>query len=61
MEIIVPVAVYAFKAAVENLSKNNHWPDKQPEDTETAPDRNDIDGGGVMGGGYWYDRKGTAG
>ena len=27
-EIIVPVAVYAFKSGVENLSKNNHWPDK---------------------------------
>ncbi len=27
-EIIVPVAVYAFKSVVENLSKNNHWPDK---------------------------------
>lgn len=28
-EIIVPVAVYAGKSVVENLSKNNHWPDKQ--------------------------------
>ena len=27
-EIIVPVAIYAFKSAVENLSKNNRWPDK---------------------------------
>ena len=27
-EIIVPVAVYAFKSGVENLSKNNRWPDK---------------------------------
>lgn len=27
-EIIAPVAVYAFKSAVENLSKNNRWPDK---------------------------------
>ena len=34
VEIIAPVAVYAFKSAVENLSKNNRWPDKgqQPED-----------------------------
>lgn len=27
-EIIVPVAVYALKSVVENLSKNNRWPDK---------------------------------
>lgn len=27
-EIIVPVAVYAGKSVVENLSKNNRWPDK---------------------------------
>jgi len=29
-EIVVPVAAYAFKSVVENLSKNNHWPDKSP-------------------------------
>ena len=40
VEIIVPVAVYAFKSMVENLSKNNRWPDKgdtpeaEPEDTD---------------------------
>lgn len=40
VEIIAPVAVYAFKSAVENLSKNNRWPDKgdapeaEPEDTD---------------------------
>lgn len=28
VEIIVPVAVYALKSVVENLSKNNRWPDK---------------------------------
>lgn len=28
IEIIVPVAVYALKSVVENLSKNNRWPDK---------------------------------
>lgn len=28
IEIIVPVAVYAFKSVVENLSKNNRWPDR---------------------------------
>ena len=39
-EIIVPVAVYAFKSGVENLSKNNRWADKgdtpeaEPEDAE---------------------------
>lgn len=33
-EIIVPVAVYAFKSVVENLSKNNSWPDKAPADEE---------------------------
>lgn len=27
-EIIAPVAVYAGKSALENLSKNNRWPDK---------------------------------
>ena len=27
-EIVVPVAVYAFKSGVENLSKNNRWPDR---------------------------------
>ena len=33
-EIVAPVVVYAIKSAVENLSKNNRWPDKgqQPED-----------------------------
>lgn len=28
IEIIAPVAVYAVKSAIENLSKNNRWPDK---------------------------------
>lgn len=27
-EIVVPVAVYAFKSGVEDLSKNNRWPDR---------------------------------
>ena len=27
-EIIAPVIVYALKSVVENLSKNNRWPDK---------------------------------
>ena len=43
VEIIVPVAVYALKSGVENLSKNNRWPDRdggeapaegEPEDRE---------------------------
>lgn len=28
-EIIAVVLVYALKSAVENLSKNNKWPDKE--------------------------------
>lgn len=48
-EIVAPVVVYAVKSAVENLSKNNRWPDKQPADTETPPDQNDTDGGGAVG------------
>jgi len=35
-EIIVPVAVYALKSGVENLSKNNRWPDKG--DSNEPPD-----------------------
>ena len=39
VEIIAPVAVYAFKSAVENLSKNNRWPDKgQPPENEQTED-----------------------
>lgn len=48
-EIIVPVAVYAFKSVVENLSKNNHWPDKRPADTAPEPDQDEPDGGGAAG------------
>lgn len=36
-EIIGVVLAYAIKSAVENLSKNNRWPDKG-EPAETAPD-----------------------
>lgn len=35
-EIIVPVAVYAGKSAVENLSKNNHWPDRAEAAIDSA-------------------------
>lgn len=36
VEIIAPVAVYAGKSVLENLSKNNRWPDKgtPPEEGE---------------------------
>ena len=27
-EIVVPIGFYAIKSGVENLSKNNRWPDK---------------------------------
>ena len=36
IEIIAPVAVYAFKSGVENLSKYNNWPDKGAP-VEAAP------------------------
>lgn len=45
VEIIAPVAVYAFKSVVENLSKNNHWPDRRPADTDPEPDPDEPDGG----------------
>lgn len=48
-EIIGAVLAYGLKSLVENLSKNNHWPDKRPADTETTPDQNDTDGGGAVG------------
>ena len=35
-EIIVPVAVYALKSLFENLSKNNHWPDKAAATSDTT-------------------------
>ena len=38
-EIVAPVVVYAAKSAVENLSKNNRWPDKgQPTEDEPPED-----------------------
>ena len=37
-EIIGVVLAYCIKSAVENLSKNNHWPDK-PSDTGEPPDQ----------------------
>ena len=40
VEIIAPVVVYAVKSVVENLSKNNRWPDKgaPPEAEEDSGD-----------------------
>ena len=41
IEIVAPVAVYAGKSVLENLSKNNHWPDKAAADSsgpEEPPD-----------------------
>lgn len=40
-EIIATVLAYCIKSAVENLSKNNCWPDKTvdaPEEREEPPD-----------------------
>lgn len=45
VEIIVPVAVYAFKSMVENLSKNNRWPDKGGA-AEDGPEDEDPPGMG---------------
>ena len=43
-EIIVPVAVYAGKSVVENLSKNNNWPDR-PQKQEPPAEDEDTEGG----------------
>jgi len=32
-EVLGVMAVYCIKAAVENLSKNNQWPDKKADKT----------------------------
>ena len=37
-EIIGAVLAYCIKSAVENLSKNNHWPDKPDSGGEPPPD-----------------------
>lgn len=44
-EIIVPVAVYALKSGVENLSKNNHWPDKTLTANEDSEGQEPPDAG----------------
>ena len=33
IEILGVMMVYSLKAAIENLSKNNNWPDKKTQDT----------------------------
>lgn len=40
-EIIAPVVVYAVKSAVENLSKNNRWPDKEQQTEDEPPEDGD--------------------
>jgi len=42
-EIIGAVLAYALKSLVENLSKNNHWPDKRPAETQAEPEQDDGD------------------
>ena len=38
-EVVGVIAVYAVKALLENLSKNNNWPDKicRPVEADPAP------------------------
>lgn len=43
-EIIVPVAVYAFKSGVENLSKNNRWPDRGEPPKDEVNDEDQASG-----------------
>ena len=44
-EIVVPIGFYAIKSGVENLSKNNRWPDKGgTPNGETADAPEDTDG-----------------
>lgn len=40
-EIVAPVVVYAVKSAVENLSKNNRWPDKGQQTEDEPPEDGD--------------------
>lgn len=37
-EIIGVVLVYCLKSLVENISKNNHWPDKKDSTINQNPD-----------------------
>lgn len=44
-EIIAPVIVYALKSVVENLSKNNRWPDRDGGEGETQENQEPPEGG----------------
>lgn len=46
-EIVVPVAVYALKSGVENLSKNNRWPDRGGGEGDTQEDQEPPEDGAV--------------
>ncbi len=48
-EIIGAVLAYALKSLVENLSKNNHWPDKRPADAQAEPEADTTDDGDAAG------------
>ena len=49
-QIIGVVLVYGLKSAIENLSKNNHWPDKPTTlPTGTADVISDASGDGTTG------------
>ncbi len=48
-EIVGAVCAYALKSLVENLSKNNHWPDKRPAETQAEPEADTTDGGDAAG------------
>lgn len=48
-EIVAPVIAYALKSLVENLSKNNHWPDKRPADVQAEPEADTTDDGEAAG------------
>lgn len=48
-EIIGAVLAYGLKSLVENLSKNNHWPDKRPVETQAEPEADTTDGSDAAG------------
>ena len=55
-QIIGVVLVYGLKSAIENLSKNNHWPDKPTTlPTGTADVISDASGDGDYGRGLRKD------
>lgn len=48
-EIIGVVLAYAIKSAIENLSKNNHWPDKPVYRSDSAVSTTDTTSDGSTG------------